>query len=93
MARACNDCVNDEKYCGTCTRNPSNPFYTNHYMAYIPTCRFNYMDCIHDPAYTFHYDKEWYHELYGDMTPEEAANDKEGCRLCKHGEHYDDEDK
>lgn len=93
MARACNDCVNDEMYCSTCTRNPSNAIYTNHYMAYIPTCRFYCMDCINDPAYIFRYHKEWYHELYGDMTPEEAANDKEGCQLCKHGEHYDDEDK
>ena len=90
MSKVCNDCVNDEKYCGTCTRNPSNPFYTNHYMAYIPTCRFNYMDCIHDPAYIHHYDREWYHELYGDKLPEELYNP---CAYCYHGEYYDDEDK
>lgn len=93
MARACNDCVNDEKYCEFCTRNPSNPVYTNHFMAYIPTCRFNYMDCIHDPAYIFCYHKEWYYKLYGDITPEEAAKDKEGCLLCHHGSDYDWEDK
>ena len=93
MARVCKDCVNDEKYCSTCTRNPSNPVYTNHFMAYTPTCRFGYMNCIHDPAYIHCYYEKWFHELYGNKTPAEAAADKEGCLLCKYGNYYDDEDK
>lgn len=93
MSKACNDCVTDESYCKICTRNPNNPRFYNYYKPYNPTCRFNYTDCIHDPAYIFHYDKEWYHELYSDITPEEAMKDKEGCQLCQHGERYDDEDK
>lgn len=93
MSKACNDCVNDEKYCSICTRNPNNPVYRNYYKPYNPTCKFKYMHCIHDPAYIFCYDKSWYHELYGDMTPEDAAKDKEGCANCLSGEYYDDEDK
>ena len=90
MARVCNDCVNDEKYCKFCTRNPSNPVYTNHFMAYNPTCKFDEMYCIHDPAYIYCYHKEWYHKLYGDKLPEELDNQ---CEYCHNGEYYDDEDK
>ena len=90
MSKACNDCVNDEKYCSICTRNPNNPVYSNYYKPYNPTCKFKYMNCIHDPAYIYHYDKEWYHELYGDKLPEELYNP---CAYCHHGEYYDDEDK
>lgn len=90
MSKVCNDCVNDEKYCSICTRNPNNPIYSNYYKPYNPTCKFNKIYCIHDPAYIYHYDKEWYHELYGDKLPEELYNP---CAYCHDGEYYDDEDK
>ena len=93
MSKVCNDCVNDEKYCSICTRNPNNPVYSNYYKPYNLTCKYRHSDCIHDPAYIYHYDKDWYFELYGTMTPEEAAVSKDGCGYCQHGEHYDWEDK
>ncbi|MBO5953305.1 MAG: hypothetical protein J6Q53_04195 [Oscillospiraceae bacterium] len=68
-------------------------------QGYTPTCPRGYTDCIHDPAYIKFHHPEWYKELYGDMTPEEAALEENGCYdsfeedpdmkyYC-----YDDEDK
>ena len=86
-------CVADESCCIKCTRNPINKDIRNYYKPYNPTCRFGNVDCIYDPAYILCNDEKWYHKLYGDITPEEAALDEEGCKLCLNGEHYDDEDK
>ena len=47
----------------------------------------SYEDCIHDPAYIFCYHKEWYHELYGDILPQNV----DSCE-CD-GSDYDWEDK
>ena len=92
MARMCNDCVNDESLCVSCTRNPSyKNIYSNHYKPYNPTCKCRHSDCIHDPAYIKCFYKDWYRELYGNVSPEEAACME--CRNCKSGEDYDDEDK
>ena len=50
------------------------------WVYYKPTCKFRYENCIHDPAYIYSTYPEWYKELYGDKTPEEAATDEEeGC--------------
>lgn len=62
-------------------------------VEYTPTCRHGRDDCIHDPAYIKATYPEWYAELYGDLTPKEAAQDSRGCAMCKEGELYDDEDK
>ena len=63
---------------------------------YTPVCPRGYLDCVYDPAYIhFHY-PDWYKELYGDKTPEEAA---EKCRQKmledpdEENYCYDDEDK
>lgn len=59
--------------------------------AYTPTCPRGYTDCICDPAYIKYNYPEWYAELYGDMSPEEAAED---CRQRDEDYYcYDDEDK
>jgi hypothetical protein len=63
---------------------------------YRPTCKFGWDDCIHDPAYIYATYPEWYKELYGDKSPEDAAlDDEEGCcRSCSEKCcYYDDEDK
>lgn len=92
VKRAChNTCVRDESYCSKCSRNPDNWDIRDYYKEYIPTCKHNRDDCIHDPAYIKCFYKDWYRELYGNVSPEEAAC--MGCRNCKSGEDYDDEDK
>jgi hypothetical protein len=62
---------------------------------YKPTCKFGWDDCINDPAYIYATYPEWYKSLYGDKTPEEAAEDEEeGCAHCtEQCCYYDDEDK
>ena len=53
------------------------------WVYYRPTCKFGWDNCIHDPAYIYATYPEWYKELYGDKSPEEAAADKdEGCAHC-----------
>lgn len=65
------------------------------WVYYRPTCKFGCEDCIHDPAYIYSTYPEWYKELYGDKSPEEAAVDEEeGCAHCTEDNcYYDDEDK
>lgn len=84
MSKSCHmNCINVE-HCSHCTRNLD---FGDYFKAYNPTCRFGYEDCIHDPAYIFCYHKEWYHELYGDISPQ----DVDSCE-CD-GSDYDWEDK
>ena len=71
----------------------------SHYLDYMPTCPRGYTDCVCDPAYIqFHY-PDWYKDLYGELTPEEAINVEGGCaERAKedpdmHYYCYDDEDK
>ena len=102
MYNKCDKCVSDKSLCSNCRDNPevqkiliSLPRYT-YFTDYMPTCPRGYTDCIYDPAYIhFHY-PDWYKELYGDKTPEEAA---EKCRQKviedpdEENYCYDDEDK
>lgn len=90
MARACHNCVADENLCKNCTRNPANKQHYDYYQPYKPTCKFGNMYCINDPAYIYHYHREWYHKLYGNKMPEKLSDE---CEYCQYGEHYDDEDK
>ena len=105
MYNYCEKCVTDKSYCSVCRSNPevqrilmSLP-HLSHFQAYIPVCPRGYLDCIYDPAYIhFHY-PDWYKELYGDLTPEEAINVPNGCmaRFINDPDEkhycYDDEDK
>ena len=54
-------------------------------VAYTPTCRYGYIDCIGDPAYIKATYPDWYAKLV------------EGgccfCETCIDGSDYDDEDK
>ena len=84
MSKSCHmNCINVE-HCSHCTRNLD---FSDYFKAYDPTCRFGYEDCIPDPAYIFCYHKEWYHELYGDILPQNV----DSCE-CD-GSDYDWEDK
>ena len=44
---------------------------------YKPTCPRGYSDCVCDPAYIKFYHPEWYKDLYGDLTPQQAS--KKDC--------------
>ena len=92
----CDSCWTPKLYgkekCRSCSNQPG---LTDHHLWNPVTCKFGYEDCIHDPGYIFAHYPDWYKELYGDMSYEEAALDpKKGCVSCteKHC-HYDDEDK
>lgn len=62
---------------------------------YKPTCKFDCGDCIYDPAYIHTTYPEWYKELYGAISPEEAATLPDStCSICSEDDYrYDDEDK
>lgn len=72
---------------------------TSNFQLYKPLCPRGYVDCVYDPAYIKFSSPEWYTELYGDMTPEEALYRSGGCfeRFVNDPEEryycYDDEDK
>ena len=99
---ACQKCekcvVKDEADCSQCADNfiyaavPRQSFF----QYYKPTCPRGYTDCVYDPAYIYFHYPDWYKELYGDKTPEEAA---EKCRQKviedpdEENYCYDDEDK
>ena len=101
----CDKCVADKFLCSKCVDHPkvqkilaSLPKYSN-FMYYKAVCPCGYLDCIYDPGYIhFHY-PDWYKELYGDLTPEEAIKKEGGCldrikdNLGKDCDYYDDEDK
>ena len=79
----CEKCVSDKSWRSECRNNPevqrilaSLPKQSC-FMEYIPVCPRGYVDCVCDPAYIQFYHPDWYKELYGDKTPEEAA---EKCR-------------
>ena len=108
---SCESCVNNKRYCVDCCENPiyaetiakaremlnSVPKYSQH-MYYKPVCPYGATDCVCDPAYIKYHCPDWYEELYGNITPEEAIHTKDDCYsyfienpndCC----HYDDEDK
>lgn len=89
----CDKCVTDKSKCKKCNENPiykDFPSYSQ-FSEYIPVCPKGMTDCISDPAYILCHYPEWYKELYGDKTPEEAIKTEEDCR--EENCHYDDEDK
>lgn len=66
------------------------------WVYYRPTCKFGWDNCIHDPAYIYSTYPDWYKELFGDKSVEDAALDNEEgcCRSCSEKCcYYDDEDK
>ena len=94
MSSKCDKCVIDRSVCDKCRDNPKYKDYPSLslFQEYIPTCPYGYADCVIDPAYIKFYYPDWYRELYGDMTPEEASaircrGDSDDC------DEYDDEDK
>lgn len=97
----CERCVQDKELCVNCRDNPIYHNIPRHslYMYYKPVCPRGFEDCVCDPAYIkFHY-PDWYKELYGDMTPEEAIYKENGCWDSFQNDPemnyycYDDEDK
>ena len=89
MSRACHmmrACMNEGELCDSCSRNLA---FTDYFKAYNPTCRFGHDDCVNDPAYIFCYHKQWYHEMWGDVLPQDVTD----CDSCAEGSDYDDEDK
>lgn len=88
----CETCVTNKKECIGCRDNPiyKDVSRVSLFQEYIPTCPQGFIDCVCDPAYIKHISPNWYKELYGDLTPEEAS--KKHCN--KDDEYcYDDEDK
>ncbi len=71
----CDSCVTDRSECAKCRDNPiyKDVPTCSLYQAYLPTCPRGYIDCIYDPAYIKSESPEWYKELYGDLTPEQAS--------------------
>ena len=94
----CELCIQKDKEttCPMCKHNPSNVL-VDFFIEYYPVCAMGYADCIHDPAYIKHFYPDWYEELWGDKTVEEAFQEqvKEGVCNCtgSHCRNYDDEDK
>ena len=102
MYNKCDNCVSDKSWCSECRDNPevqkilaSLP-QQSCFMYYKPVCPRGYVDCVYDPAYIKYHYPDWYKKLYGDKTPEEAA---EKCRQKviedpdEENYCYDDEDK
>lgn len=97
-----NEVENNKDICINCKDNPlvqkilaSLP-KSSSFTRYIPVCPKGYTDCIYDPAYIECYDPEWYKDLYGDLSPEEAVRtESECCRNfnSKYCNIYDNEDK
>ena len=101
----CESCVADKSLCSNCKDHPivkrillSLP-KQSYFQEYKPVCPRGYEDCISDPAYIKYHYPNWYKELYGDLSPEEAIYEPGGCydafindpdeeKYC-----YDDEDK
>ena len=87
----CDKCITDRGECVNCRHAPQYRDYPTQskFSEYVPTCRLGYTDCVGDPAYIKCHHPEWYKELYGDISPIEAA--KESCN--EENCYYDDEDK
>jgi hypothetical protein len=95
----CERCIYDPRQWQICEKCRENPKYANYprhsyFQEYKPVCPKGYDDCIYDPAYIKYEYPDWYKELYGDLSPEEAVLTKEGCmEKGEYCEYYDDEDK
>ena len=65
-------CINkNTEKCECCERNA--PPMIDNYQYYKPVCPQGFLNCVRDPAYIQYHYPEWYKEMYGDLTPEEAA--------------------
>lgn len=101
----CERCISYKSWCSQCRDNPVYQQILaaipreSCFMYYKPVCPRGFTDCIRDPAYIKYNYPDWYIELYGDKTPEEAIYNKNGCwdSFQKDPEMkyycYDDEDK
>lgn len=71
----CDSCVTDKSKCIKCRDNPVYKDVPTRslYQKYIPTCPRGYEDCVYDPAYIKYNCPDWYKELYGDLTAEQAS--------------------
>jgi hypothetical protein len=89
----CDRCVSSKDLCKQCKDNPEYAWVPkrSQYQEYIPVCPKGMTDCISDPAYILKYHEKWYHEMYGDKTPEEVIKEKKSC--WEEDCYYDDEDK
>lgn len=99
MSFRCAVCVSDKSECAGCRENPiyANVPTRSLFQAYVPTCPRGYIDCIHDPAYIKAHHPEYYQNLYGDLTPEQASMKSCQKRVKEDPNEeyycYDDEDK
>lgn len=97
MFEICNhqkECVSDKSLCATCSRNFMNKEIKDNFKLYNRVCKYEYTDCINDPAHEKHFMPKWYLEQYGDVSPEVAANSLHSCcPKCYKGDLYDDEAK
>lgn len=90
----CDACCTSRTLCENCKENPIYKHVpaVSLFSYYTPVCPFGMDDCIYDPAYIKYHYPDWYHILYGDISPEEAA--KAACGSYDDpSECYDDEDK
>ena len=88
---SCDHCYNPDKEraCINCERNPIYPHLRDNYISYPIHCPFGFENCIYDPGYLWAYHRDWFIELYGDISPTLCA-----CTCdCDEGDRYDDEDK
>jgi hypothetical protein len=87
----CETCVTNKSECIGCRDNPiyKDVPTVSLFQEYKPTCPQGFIDCVYDPAYIKYINPNWYKELYGDLTPEEASKKhcNENDEYC-----YDDED-
>lgn len=90
------ECLADRANCLSCTANLYGSG-TYRFMPYVPTCPRGYDDCVNDPAYIKYNYPDWYKDLYGDLTPEEASKQSCAKRIEEDPDEkyycYDDEDK
>ena len=97
--KLCDSCITERALGPECIHNPLNQYRKNHYRDYNPVCPRGYPDCVSHPAYIKKNYPNWYEQLYGNKTPEEALHVENGClaRAEKDPEElhycYDDEDK
>lgn len=95
----CDSCVTDKSECVKCRDNPIYKDVPTRslYQKYIPTCPRGYADCVCDPAYIKCNYPDWYKELYGDLTPEQASEQSCAEKVKEDPDEeyycYDNEDK
>lgn len=95
----CAACVADKSRCTECCENPiyANVPTQSLFQDYIPTCPRGYTNCINDPAYLKTFHPDYYHIVFGNLTPEQASAKSCQERVKEDPDEeyycYDDEDK